>query len=403
MIDAVQRLEDALRAAGVPVEITESGSVIANGRRVSSLKELEGAEVADDVIDKIVVSCCEHELVAAVREHLEISEISIDISRVLSACLLHRGQLSARVSATKARVGAEVVRGNFLVGGEHWARFNAVLSTALLAPSQVEPSGPGLGVESEEVAEIDLSGLALMTVADPPSELDTSLIEEGLEASRRIRLERRHAYAHHVVLTFSGREIAFAPVRRDGYTIIAPFRFMHPGGSTLGAIRLSGMRDPLPIQIESGAREGQISEVWTASLLGFSAITCFDPESDDEGQSQSPPAAPKGSVTPGEFSSREMRHREAPRALRSKWPSHLEPRGPAWSSFSSLVAGHVRRLKEGRSPSSEAEMRAREVGINLGPHETWVRPHSRGAPEGGSIHFRWRCPAALTRFLGECG
>jgi hypothetical protein len=61
----------------------------------------------------------------------------------------------------------------------------------------------------------------------------------------------------------------------------------------------------------------------------------------------------------------------------------------------SFVAGHRRRLNEGRTASAEACDRARQVGIILHPHETWVRPHTRGIPEGIEMRFLWHAPTEL--------
>ena len=43
----------------------------------------------------------------------------------------------------------------------------------------------------------------------------------------------------------------------------------------------------------------------------------------------------------------------------------------------------------------EANNWARQVGIILGPDETWVRPHTRGVPEGIEIRFLWHAPPEL--------
>jgi hypothetical protein len=61
----------------------------------------------------------------------------------------------------------------------------------------------------------------------------------------------------------------------------------------------------------------------------------------------------------------------------------------------SFVAGHRRRLNEGRTASAEACDRARQVGIILHPHETWVRPHTRGIPDGIQMRFLWHAPTEL--------
>lgn len=49
------------------------------------------------------------------------------------------------------------------------------------------------------------------------------------------------------------------------------------------------------------------------------------------------------------------------------------------------VVGHVRRLPEGYSPTSESIALAERFGIKLGPNETFVREHRRGNVENGTI------------------
>jgi hypothetical protein len=74
---------------------------------------------------------------------------------------------------------------------------------------------------------------------------------------------------------------------------------------------------------------------------------------------------------------------------------HLEPIGN-WVRYSgAFVAGHRRRLTDGRRASKEARERARRVGITLRPYETWVRPHTRGVPDGLEMRFRWHAPAEM--------
>ena len=85
------------------------------------------------------------------------------------------------------------------------------------------------------------------------------------------------------------------------------------------------------------------------------------------------------------------RFSDAPR--RRPWPSNLEPLG-SWTAYGALVAGHRRQLND-KTASDEARERARQVGIILHAHETWVRPHSRGIPKDIEIRFRWHAPRVL--------
>jgi hypothetical protein len=53
------------------------------------------------------------------------------------------------------------------------------------------------------------------------------------------------------------------------------------------------------------------------------------------------------------------------------------------------VAGHRRRLPPGQHPSIRAVESSAEIGIVLGPGETWVMPHISGMPEDAVLEFCW--------------
>ena len=83
---------------------------------------------------------------------------------------------------------------------------------------------------------------------------------------------------------------------------------------------------------------------------------------------------------------------------RSRWPRYLKPVG-RWTRYSgSIVVAHVRRLPDGQTARDEAHDLARQVGIVLGPHETWVEAHIRGVPADIEMRFQWRAPTELKLF-----
>jgi hypothetical protein len=45
--------------------------------------------------------------------------------------------------------------------------------------------------------------------------------------------------------------------------------------------------------------------------------------------------------------------------------------------------------------SDQSRNRARQVGIILHPHVTWVQPHTRGVPDGIEMRFLWHAPTEL--------
>jgi hypothetical protein len=130
---------------------------------------------------------------------------------------------------------------------------------------------------------------------------------------------------------------------------------------------------------------------WTCALLGFADATCIQMEPGEATRKHVPTTARRReSTTPSDPHSTS---RAVPRTR--PWPQHLEPAGP-WIRYSgSFVAGHRRRLNEGRSASAEALDRARQVGITLHQNETWVKAHARGIPDGIEMRFRWHTPTHL--------
>lgn len=54
-----------------------------------------------------------------------------------------------------------------------------------------------------------------------------------------------------------------------------------------------------------------------------------------------------------------------------------------------FVSGHRRRLQDDQTASDEAHDWARQVGIILHVHETWVRPHTSCVPDSIEMGFVW--------------
>jgi hypothetical protein len=71
-------------------------------------------------------------------------------------------------------------------------------------------------------------------------------------------------------------------------------------------------------------------------------------------------------------------------------PASLVPTASTHTFLASYVAGHRRHLGAGRHASPDASRRAEQLGISLGPNETWVRPDTRGVPDDAALIFEWK-------------
>jgi len=221
-----------------------------------------------------------------------------------------------------------------------------------------------------------------------PDDLAPQLVRLCLDASQRIRLERQVAYDRPVVLESDHGELTLLPVRATGTGLLLPFQLRKASAIIRGEL-IVGHRDPLPLLIRSDVEDDQAIAVWACALLGFAGATCFKIEVDiPVARPSSPRTRAPGSSPPSGAA--------IPSLPRTKaWPGYLQPTGQ-WVLYSgSLVAGHRRRLHDGKTASSDACDRARQVGIILRPDETWVRPHARGIPDGIEMRFRWKAPTEL--------
>jgi hypothetical protein len=223
-----------------------------------------------------------------------------------------------------------------------------------------------------------------------PDGLAPELIAACLDASRRIRFERQVAYERPVVLECDFGELTLLPIIGTETRLLMPFRLTRETETLNGELVL-GDGVPLPLLIGEAIADKDAITAWICALLGFADATCIEvepTESTVQGATAGPRQRPSTSAS--------QRHPSTPTLPRRRpWPSHLEPVGHWVGYIGSFVAGHRRRLNDGQTASTEARDRARQVGIILHPRETWIRPHTRGVPDGIEMRFRWRAPAEL--------
>jgi hypothetical protein len=193
-----------------------------------------------------------------------------------------------------------------------------------------------------------------------------------------------------VILKCDIGELTLLPITGTVTRLVMPFR-LDKGAETLKGELVLGDRDPLPLLIGEDVDDEDAITAWTCALLGFADATCIEVEPSEPTtrlESTRSRWHPPSSVP--------RRRSSAPSLPRRRpWPSHLEPVGNWIHCSGSFVAGHRRRLNEGHTASAEACDRARQVGIILHPYETWVRPHTRGVPDGIEMRFLWHAPTEL--------
>lgn len=287
-----------------------------------------------------------------------------------------------------------LIYANFLAAGPHWRKFaDALRRQASGGHAGARGAGTKLaaGRKRQLKAAAAGSNAQLRRIDRLPDYLGPDLIRACHDASRRIRLERQLDYGDTpVVLESDAGDLTFLPITGRGSLLVVPFR-LSSGTGTLDGELVLGNRDPLPVQVGRNVAEKDAASAWTCALLGFADATCIALDSAGQSVRREPARA---RLRPRSLAPRTRPSMQAlPR--RRRWPSYLEPVGHTAHYLNSLVAGHRRRLPNGRKASDEARDRARRIGIFLNSHETWVQSHVRGLPEGIEMRFLWHAPTEL--------
>jgi hypothetical protein len=288
-------------------------------------------------------------------------------------------------------IHAHVIHANFLLPGSHWKQVADGLHHA-------EPEGrkakTTVRTAATETRTEPQRASAPRRIKRLPADLAPELIAACRDASRRIRLERRVAYPRPVVLEHDLGQLTLLPITGTETRLLLPFRINNGTRTVEGDLELIN-RDSLPLLIGRDVAHRDAIAAWTCALIGFADATCSDPQ----------PARPAARREPARLQgppSTQSRRRPPTPALTSKsqWPGHLQPVG-RWVLYSnSIVAGHRRRLSNGRQARDSAHEEARRFGIILRQDETWVRAHVRGVPDDIEMRFRWHPPPELQLLHG---
>ena len=387
------------RAAGVSVELGRGRRLWINGVQAEHLTHLPPPETLEwnSIVSEIALKYLRSKFIRAIAEN---ARFSADVRVVLvpreRGFAVMRGDVRlAVIHAARAQIShREGMRANFLIPGEHWQLLADVLDDAegeVIAEWKRQEEAKAIAEAGDVATKTKLRRADGRRMDHLPDGLDPELIDACLNASQRIRLERQVAYERPVILESGIGELTLLPIEKTGSRLLMPF-LLSKGTETLTGELIITDRDPLPLLVGESVAEEDAIAAWICALLGFADATCVEFEQTAAATRRDPAIPQPRRPAPVSRSAASMR--TLPRGGRP-WPSHLEPVGH-WIRYSgSFVAGHRRHLQDGQNASDEAHDRARQVGIVLHPHETWVRSHARGVPDGIEMRFAWRPPVQL--------
>jgi hypothetical protein len=389
---AVDRLLGFFRDAGVDAELGRDGYLWINGSQTEPLAHLPSPDTPEWInkVNEIAVKYVRDKFIRAVEDNACFGDsLRTSLLPHAKGFAIMRGDVRlAVIHPTHTFIPHRpFIYANFLTPGPHWRQVANLLHDAearLVAGSKQEQEANA----ADAAVEVERSRTAARWRIDQlPHDLDLDLIDACLDASRRIRLDRQVAYERQVVLEYGLGDLTLLPLAGTANCLRMPFR-LSKGMETLKGHLLLGDRDPLPLVIWEDVAYDDAITAWTWALLGFADATCFELE----------PAARREPARQMRLASSVHRRPHSTRTLprRQRWPTHLEPVGPLGDYTGSFVAGHRRRLPDDQTASGEASYLAHRVGIILHPHETWVRPHTRGVPDGIEMRFRWHAPVELS-------
>lgn len=366
----VRWAREILSAVDAPPEAIEA---IAVDRRLRG-------EGWSKVVDDLVARHAPEAVAGAFGRYFDPVGLNVNIKRGPGCVLLYRdGSGVALITATTASLQRQIINGNFVADGLQWARLRDSL---VLQRDHPKPTA---------LRVVEAEGWRVVT--EFPTGAESGLRERAIAASKRIRTERVLDYGDvPVILDGPDYAIRFEPIRqRQDGPVELPFTFWVESAEPVrGALRLRTPADPLAIVWPGERGEQFLPRVWETALVGFSTLTC------EAAYVNERPAAHRP-ASPGR---RHVSDRSVPAARSSRsGQKRLVTPGlvatPATERvLASFVAGHRRRLSGDAHARDEAKAAAAQLGIQLREHETWVRPHIRGVPEGVELHFRLTGPEA---------
>jgi len=345
----------------------------------------------NELIDQLVMEHAPEVLLAAVHDYFDASDLDLDIARGGDGIVLDRDGWRAVVQATGARLRVgDPIPGEFTADGPHWGRLRELL--VVQRRRQL-----GLHVVREDtVTDPNAVQEQVVTEFPPPLGLFRA---EVLAASARIRTDRSLHFDRPVEIEGPDFRIRFEPICNRRGPVELPFEYIGSGRSPVkAALRLRTPSDPLAIVCSPSVAPAELASAWGHALIAFAQLTC-DAELVSSRSPRSERVTSRRPVR-GMGGPDRGASRAEPRSVRRRSlefsSAVLEPSGATLQVLACYVAGHRRQLSERRSASDSAKRAAAEVGIDLRPQETWVRPYARGVPADAELRFRWIASVAVS-------
>jgi hypothetical protein len=388
-------LLEFFHAADVDARLGPAGHLWIDGAEIERLTQVPSPETAEwiNVVNEISMTYLRDRFTGMVEKHARLVADfgAFLLPRERGVAIMHDDErLGGIYPAYASFPPRPLIYANFLTAGPHWQRVaNALRDTENKRAAKSQKA------EAKRAAKSKKERKAARTrhIDQLPDDLAPELIAACLDASRRIRHERRLDYGDTpVVLEYDAGELTLLPITGPATRLLVPFR-LSKGTQTLTGELILGRHDPLSVQIGRDVADEDAITAWICVLLGFADATCINLDS-AEPATRRAPRPRRRPRTP------EPRPQPPAQALPSKhrWPSYLEPIGHTVRYVDSLVRGHLRLLPHGQTARDDARDRAHRIGIILRPGETWVQPHIRGhgLPDGAELRFLWHAPSELT-------
>jgi hypothetical protein len=385
----IDRVLAFFRAAGIDVRVTPDECLWIDGTQTQPLGHLTESKTIEwkATVDELAFTYVRDKFIKAVTDYARFGEGFRPFLRdhERGFAIMRGGVQLAIIYPTHAQVLHRlIIYANFLTPGSHWKNLAKAVRRA---DSEIVAER-----KHEQGTKATARSATRRSISRLPDDLTPELVDTCLDASRRIRLERRLAYPGPVILEYGVGELTLMPIVGTAPRLFVPFRLNNGTETMEGALVLVD-RDPLPLLIGENVAYADAITAWTHVLIGFADATCVEREL-AEPTARREPARPRFPASP--VSDRRPSMRTLPR--RSRWPRYLKPVG-RWTRYSgSIVVAHVRRLPDGQTARDEAHDLARQVGIVLGPDETWVEAHIRGVPTDIEMRFQWHAPTELKLF-----
>jgi hypothetical protein len=180
---------------------------------------------------------------------------------------------------------------------------------------------------------------------------------EALFHGGRLTTSRSIAFDRMAELVSPELRLEIWPVQPGFGELLLPFRLDRAEVVVEAALQLDAHTQPPPLRLQPGTYEPLVADAWAIALLGAAQLLCPEPT----GDANSLPV----------------------------WDDRLEATADTERVLNAAVAGHIRHYRT-RTASADARARAAALGIHLAPHETWVRPYTRGQPAETFLRFHWR-------------